>query len=246
MKGSFEIDSTFIAGNYFIKASTKWMMNFTEDDSYVQAFEVIDAQWAENSTPRSLDYEVHLLPEGGHLVDGVPAVVGVKAIDENGFGAKFDGIVRDQRGNQITALTTSDLGMGKFNLTPLANNSYTLTARFQNGREIDYLLPNADREGISLMLTNTAGHSKVLFSISTNELSSAKLKNKPFYALIHSDGTAQRLDFDFQESNSKVFSLDRSSLAKGINVLTVFTEEGKPLLERLFYNQDESLSLIHI
>jgi uncharacterized protein YfaS (alpha-2-macroglobulin family) len=34
--GSIELDSTFVTGNYFLKAGTNWMKNFKENDAFVK------------------------------------------------------------------------------------------------------------------------------------------------------------------------------------------------------------------
>ncbi|MEM7381776.1 MAG: hypothetical protein AAF361_11340, partial [Bacteroidota bacterium] len=244
LKGSIAIDSTYNGGTYYIKASTSWMKNFSEDDSYLQAIQIFDSSFSlPSNTETREEPVVYFLPEGGHLVDGVSAAVGVKAIDSKGVGIPISkGIIEDAKGNQVTQFTSSRLGIGKFTFIPDSKMSYKARIQFMDGQEKEFSLPQIENEGLVLRLTNGPGQSKVVFSVATNETTRSSLAGQTFFALIHSDGIVQRMEFDFKDKPSRVFSLDRDLLPKGINTITVFNERSEPIAERLFFNQAETLA----
>ena len=68
-RGNISIDSTYASGDYFIKASTNWMKNFSEDDSFIQKIQVINGS-VEVRDLADTTYDLQLLPEGGHMVEG--------------------------------------------------------------------------------------------------------------------------------------------------------------------------------
>ncbi|NAS11341.1 hypothetical protein [Poritiphilus flavus] len=242
LKGSIAIDSTYTGGTYYIKATTSWMKNFSEDDSYVQPIQVLDSSYEiPVKTALREESEVHFLPEGGHLVDGVSTVVGVKAIDSRGLGIPIvKGIIEDDMGEQVIQFTSSHLGIGKFIFVPNKKISYKARVKFADGQEKEFSLPEIKDQGLVLRLTNGPGQSKVVFSVATNEATRSLLSGQTFFALIHSDGIVQRMEFDFKDKVSRVFSLDRDLLPKGINTITVFNGRSEPVAERLFYNQAET------
>ena len=42
--GSIKIDSTFTKNTYYIKASTNWMRNFEEDESFIQKIQILGSK----------------------------------------------------------------------------------------------------------------------------------------------------------------------------------------------------------
>ena len=115
-KGSsmFPLDENqYPPGSYYLKASTRYMENFPDDLSYFQPFTIL----GNTKEPRDqkILYDLQLLPEGGHLITGSINSVGVKMIDQDGFGAAFSqGVILDSEGNEITRFQSNKFGMSRF------------------------------------------------------------------------------------------------------------------------------------
>ena len=115
-KGNFLLDSTYKGNTYYIKASTEWMKNFKEDESFIQK---INIKRTINKKAKKLKiaYDTQLLPEGGHLLSDVENVIGVHIKNNNNEGVKIDsGFVLNSKGKRIHSFSTNAFGMGKFRL----------------------------------------------------------------------------------------------------------------------------------
>ena len=62
-QGSIYLDSTFTKENYYIKASTNWMRNFKEDNSFVQKIKVVNNVKSKKNISPSKSYDFQVFPE---------------------------------------------------------------------------------------------------------------------------------------------------------------------------------------
>ncbi|XLS30645.1 hypothetical protein ACJD0Z_07415 [Flavobacteriaceae bacterium M23B6Z8] len=235
--GNIKIDTTYVTGDYYLKANTNWMRNFVEDDSFVQRIQLINEDKIQEEKA-NLNYDLQLLPEGGHLVQDVTGNVGVKLLDNQGRGVSFDtGVLLDRKGNQIIDFKANSFGMSSFTFTPEEKGSYRVEVSLNNGEKIQAALPEVKDKGIVLKVLNTPGAKDVLVSISTNKPTFRVIKSKPYYLLIHKDGESKSSPFVFNESEKEiVLPLTGDFLFKGINTITLFDENRNPIAERMFFN----------
>ncbi len=137
--GSIYLDSTYTQKEYYIKASTRWMKNFKEDNAYYQKISLASSKNNVKTiiTTEKDSFEFKLLPEGGHLVANIINNVGVIIKKANNKGVKIKkGIIRDQNNNIIRQFTTNELGMNNVRLLIKKNKVYTFYATLFNGSEI--------------------------------------------------------------------------------------------------------------
>ncbi len=236
-KGSISIDSTFASGVYYIKASTNWMKNFAENDAFIEKIKIYNGTITKTKVSETSDYDVQFLPEGGNLISGVQNTVGVKAINKYGYGVKIvKGIVRDESGSPISQFEGSVFGLGKFDISPEYKKKYSATLTFENGNEITYSLPESKEEGIGIIVRNSS-EDKVMFVLTANNNTLEKMKDKNFFLLIHRDGIANKINVTFPENSLYApFVLEKKTLQKGLNTITLFDDNENPVLERLFFN----------
>jgi len=238
-RGQIPIDNTYKSGTYYVKATTNWMRNFKEDDSYVQKIKILaqDTIIGENSV--SLDYDVQFLPECGNLVTGVQTYVGVKAIDQFGLGTQdVTGTIKDETGNIIGDFATNRNGLAKVKLTPRQNLTYHAEVKFINGRTRTFLLPRSVAEGIGMSI-EYVNADRILVILGTNVISRKKMDDESFFLLIHRDGLLKKLKVEFPKNKLYTsFLLERKSFQSGMNILTLMDKKGVPILERLFFNSD--------
>ena len=70
VSNSIKVDTTFTENTYIIKASTNWMRNFEEDESFIQKIHIVGNKKTDKKIVNSdSNYDLQLLPEGGHLVE---------------------------------------------------------------------------------------------------------------------------------------------------------------------------------
>ena len=246
LQGQIAIDSSFVDGQYYIKASTSWMKDFKEDDSFVQQFMVLNSELVlENNNP-SEDYDIQFFPESGHWVSNVQSVLGIKMLDENGnAGANMVGIIRNHIGEEIVRFRTNRLGFAKVVMTPFASERYWATVSNPNGKEWRVPLPAIDSLGLVLSNRNIS-EDRILVLVGTNAETKREIGSKPYSILIHRDGLLKSLDVVFKENQLYASHiLDKRELHSGMNILTLIDNRGVPIAERLFFNdkQIKTLSL---
>jgi hypothetical protein len=236
-KGNISIDSTYASGDYFIRASTNWMRNFTEDDSFLQKIQVIN----ESVKVRQLgetNYDLQLLPEGGHLVEGLESIIGVKLIDGDGRGVIFNkGSLVNDHGRTVMDFKGNAFGMASFPVRPL-NGSYNVSIKLGDNRVVTAPLPPVSEKGIALRVVNNYGDNELLIAMATNKKTLKDIRNKKFRLLLHKDGdiaTTRSVAFDNSQKET-LLSINRKLLFPGVNTATLFDEENKPIAERLFFN----------
>lgn len=234
-EGFFELKAgKYPPGEYLIRAGTKYMENFREEAFFSQSISIL----GETGPGVEPEYDLQLLPEGGHLVANVDNSVGVKLINNKGKGVAFkEGRILNSRDEEINTLQSNRFGISKFRFTPTMGEKYTISIKLEDGTTIRKPVPQPDARGI--VMSGTALGDKVLFTIKTNSETFPSLKDQNFLFAIHKDGAMKALDFVFSEIDmSANVTLTQDALYNGVNTITVFNDKFEPLLERLIFNRD--------
>ncbi|QCX40847.1 hypothetical protein FF125_21255 [Aureibaculum algae] len=236
--GNFLVDHKFTPGIYYIKTTTNWMKNFTEDLSHVQMFEIVgNEQEVTKKLSDENKYDLQLLPEGGHIVENVSNTIGFKLINEQGNGVIIKkGTVLDEKENEITTFKSNQFGLGRFTLHAKKDTKYSIHVVLANEKQITKPIEPAKGKGISLKVNATNGDN-VLIALETNSLTLPDLIGKQYDLLIHRDGQLIKVKVDFTADKLKyLISLKKSELLSGINILTLVNENNEPIAERLVFN----------
>ena len=238
LKGNILLDSTYVSGNYYLKVSTNWMRNFKEDDSHIIKIKVLDAINEPVSEIASEDqYDIQFLPEGGNLISDIANNVGVKVLNEKGYGVQVQKIrIVDTDGTLATSLSTSKLGMGCFEFIPKRNITYWAEISLPEGVS-RYKLPISRKTGINVRVYNNSNHNKIGVVFKTNPQTMDNFGDREFYFLVHKDGISEKIPVNFNLSGEAKFFLGRSDLKKGVNMITLFDNTNTPILERMFFNR---------
>lgn len=239
-QGQIFIDSTFDKGLYYIKASTSWMDNFREDDSFISQFEVLKGvKRIKKQSANELD--VQLLPEGGYLVSGVQGTVGVKVLNTLGKGVKnITGILHNSKGDSIATFRTNNLGFSKFEFVPESNDIYTVALYLKSGKRKKAILPKIRQRGIGMSVKRLPLN-RIMILLGTNDTTRLESSSKKYTLLFHRDGLLKQMEAYFPEDENYVsFILEPSSLHPGINIITLIDDKGNPIIERLVFNRQKS------
>ncbi|UII74715.1 hypothetical protein LV716_10600 [Flagellimonas sp. HMM57] len=233
--GSFKIDSTLNPGTYFIKADTKWMKNFEEDAPFVQKVTIVDSDKETESNSLQKDHDLQLLPEGGHLISDTDNMVGLRIVDGNGRGVQIQkGGVYDEENNQLTEVFTNEVGLGRFELLPKKQMTYTLKTVLIDGSIIEKKLPEAKSNGVAMAINNIL-EEKLIVSLNTNNKTFETIKKDSFHLAIHRDGIMTLNSFVF-DSISRNIKISKKNLLPGTNIITLFNQNLEPISERLIFN----------
>ena len=234
--GNFAIDSTYASGDYFLKISTNWMKNFKEDDSYIQKIKIINPQLKGKEIKKTNDkeYDFQFLPEGGHILYGVKNTIGIKAINDSGKGTSSIGSILNSKNEEVASFKSNFLGIGKFSFIPLKGESYKAKITLDNGKKFEKSIEGIKENGIAISVNNI-NSDKTIITLSTNEESFNKIKNKSYKLLLHKDGKVKSIPVTFN-SNKELIAIAVEDLFRGVNTVTLFDDGNRPLLERMFFN----------
>lgn len=114
---------------------------------------------------RNQNIDLQLLPEGGKLVGGLKSTVGFKALGEDGKGMFVSGAVYDSKNNQVAAFSSLYRGMGSFEFTPKAGESYTARLTVPAQTDKIFSLPAVAASGTVLAVSNPEGNDSVTVNV---------------------------------------------------------------------------------
>ncbi|MFY7672691.1 hypothetical protein ACOSP6_16535 [Tenacibaculum sp. MEBiC06402] len=243
-RGNILVDSTFTGDSYYLKASTKWMKNFEDDNAFYQKIKIVSSDKNNKRTIlRETDfYEFKLFPEGGHLVSNTLNNIGILVKNDKNQGVKIaKGIIKDQNDNTVRHFSTNLFGMNSVKLFLKENESYSFHVILENGTELKANLPKPESRGISLIV-NSKDSKKVSINVITNNETLKTIAGKQYRVMIHNTRSFKNYPFKLHENHlNHALLLNKDNFQPGINIVTVFNEEDKPISERLFFVKSEEL-----
>ena len=185
---------------------------------------------AQKRANREFELDVQFLPEGGKLIAGVPNRVAYKALSPDGRSVPVEGTIVDQNGKDIVSFASEHKGMGSFLLLPDTGKQYS--ARLFNDQLIP--LPPVEKEGVTLMVVSKPTADTLVVAV--NASPGVIANQTQFTLLAESRGLPTKEAFNIRMNKSHVLLLiPKENLKSGINRLTLFTADGRPLCERLVY-----------
>ena len=259
-RGSIPLDDELPAGAFSLRAYTNWMRNWGTDYIFTKNLFYINTtatSLAGNSggavgsikpnsknannlnKPEAIDLQ--FMPEGGKLVGGLQSRVGFKAVAANGMGVAVSGKVYNSKKQEVASFKTAHAGMGSFEFTPIAGESY-FAKIFTAGIEPKaYALPRTEAAGVVLKVINDF-ESDVL---KVNLISSETVpKTASYYLVAQSRGVVcygAIAKFTNRQVNSVI---KKDKFPTGIVRLTLFDENLNPVNERItFVNHHDGLNI---
>ncbi len=180
--------------------------------------------------------DVQFFAEGGSLVNGNFSKIAFKAVGADGLGAAIKGAVMDDQNNQVATFSTSNLGMGIFNLKPESGKTYKAQVTYADGSVNTVALPVATTSGYSLSVDNSADD-KIIVKIIPGAVISAAQQTGTMSLIGQMGGVIYYAGQSKPGSKFFTAAIPKSKFPTGIVQLTLFTETGEPLNERLVFIQ---------
>ena len=159
-----------------------------------------------------------------------------KALGSNGLGVNIKGVIVDNLNKQVTKFASTHLGMGQFFVTAENGKSYKAKITYPDGSVNTIDLPAADTKGMALAVNNEKP-GKLSIDINANKPYYLENKNKEINIVIYASGTVKTVKTVL---DNQVIGLDlpANDLKTGIVQVTVFSEAGVPMNERLAFVQN--------
>ncbi|TXE17856.1 hypothetical protein ES692_08125 [Psychroserpens burtonensis] len=242
--GIFKIDSLFKSGNYVFKAYTNWMRNFEEQNFYVQHLKVINPDkhsFIDADDDKYFDLDAQFLPEGGHLLLNAKNTVGVVIKDDYGFGVPYlKGRVLNTNGEEVANFETNSHGISKFKFTPKSRTVYTVELSDEEATTIT--LDIGEPQGVNMSLQDL--NDKVALVFRTNESTLPNIANESFKLAIGNGSQLNVSDIAFKDKTEIKALINLIDFNTGINIITLFNKNNKPVLERLYFKHDGIKSIV--
>lgn len=238
------LDSTFSSGYYTFKAYTNWMRNFDEQNYYTESIRVIDPanETYVEAAEKDSTIDAQFLPESGHILNGIINNIGVVIKDKYGLGiSNLTGEVVDKNNVVLSEFTTNQFGISKFPLLADITNNYRVKLNYKDTNLNFNISESIKANGIILSLKRQKD--KAYLSISTNNSTLQKIKDKRHTLLIHNGDAYELVDIYFNDKTTVTKIIDFNNCPKGTNIITLFNEADQPIAERLFFNH-QGISII--
>ena len=235
--GHFDLDSSFQSGSYYIKASTNWMKNFYEDDSFQQKITIYNGSVSEDLSNLSSVRKIEFTPEGGSLVNDVTNNVAIRVSDEHGYSKPFtSGIIKDQYGYHLTTFTPGKNNIAVVTFSPRATFEYSLEIEYEDGSKQLQKIAPPKKNAVGLAI---ASHSKdkIAITLRLDKKTTTSIINDTLSLLIHRDGMAKKITLRIpKDVNYASYLFDKSQLQQGVNIFSLFHDSKEPIAERIYFN----------
>lgn len=177
------------------------------------------------------EMEITMFPEGGDLVNGLPGRVYFQAKNLMGKPADIEGTIVDGSGATISTFSSFHNGLGRFEITPRADEPYFMVVTKPVGISQKIPLPAAVAEGCSIQAVDDPDdtRSDVRFGVWCTEgrsvVATAVLREKRLGDLA----------VNVEVGEPTVVSLPVPVGSQGAVRFTLFSDELEPIAERLVY-----------
>jgi hypothetical protein len=231
--GTFAIDSLFQPGNYTVRAFTNWMRNF-ENPHYFEASIKIIAPTEKEATAAfaTSTIGVQILPEGGHLVQGVMSTAGISVLDSRGNALNGATIKLLENDVEICEIHLENTGLGRFAFRPVKDKNYTVMVTYNNRTTLTQL-PQIIENG--LLLAVREGKEALFVELNTNAETLSRIKGDNYIIAVNSNNKLKLYDKKIKDLTNLV-ALKLTDLKPGMNQITLFSKDKKVIGQRLYFN----------
>jgi hypothetical protein len=238
--GDYDIPLEFKDENVYVKAYTKWMLNFDSSFLFRKTLEIVQPKTvSKKQVVSGSKTSIQFLPEGGDMIDSIESNIAFKAVHFDGTPATIKGAIFNNKNQQVADIKTVHDGMGRFSLTPKAGETYT--AKWKDDLEFSYetKLPEAKESGAELKITLQPNARSFLIQRSENAAGN-------FQKLYIIATMQQHLVYAAGVDLSNVFitggAIPSDNLPSGVLQITLFDSNWNAIAERVtFINNNEYL-----
>ncbi|MFI5159744.1 MAG: TonB-dependent receptor plug domain-containing protein [Sphingobacteriales bacterium] len=234
--GDFALPDTLQAGSYRVRAFTRYMQNAPEY-FFNKTISIASPRGGAvmAAAQQKAKADMQFFPEGGDMISSLVSKVAFKAIGTNGMGLGAKGIIIDNTSAQVATFVSNKLGMGSFYLLPDEGKTYKAKVTFGDGTQSTIDLPAAAAKGIALQVKDTLGN--VTVEIRCNKAYFQDNQNKDVNLVIYSGGLVSSVNTKLDNRRMGI-NIPKAQFSSGIMQITLFSQEGEPLSERLVFLQN--------
>lgn len=238
--GQLVIPPDLEPGVYSLEAYTDWMKNFDHKQFYREELEIVHPSNDSGVMNKGLIDKVNVFnfyPEGGSVIEGIPAQLGYSAKNKFGDAINIRGRLLNQEGRTVSNIKSEYLGLGSIFIMPKSNEEYRTVIMSDEFQHVDF--PGVKNGGYSVMVNNLKPN-----SIDISVRGTMKLEGKKFYLLVISNGIL--FDRRIGAITRGIFKTEipKPNLPNGITQILLVDDLGKLQCKRLiFLNQPEQANI---
>lgn len=228
VNGVVELPKKMEAGKYYLRAYTRWMLNYGDDNLPVKEV------WVSKSANREDDNSstTIIFSESGSFVAGLEN----KGVISDSNGNPINGAIVDEKGMKVANVTDYGSGLATFTLVPDIGKNYYFEK--SNGEKIKLIQPLA--EGV-LLQANTIEDQKIQIRIGAT----AQLQEGTYYLKGSRAGKEylrSEITFDTEKGFVEL-EIKKEGLPRGLLNLILEDTNGQIRAERPFYVQADDLQV---
>ena len=198
-----------------------FLVDIEENDSLTGLDRKVE--WVNSELPQC---DLHLYPEGGHLVNGIESTVAYEVFGNDGINSE-QSITITADGKPLLTASPEHLGKGTFTLTPHKDVKYRAILK-QGKREKKFDLPDIEEEGTTI---EVAEHEGTYYITTRNNL---KAETGMGCAIVRR-GKVCFYERYLSTDTCMHFAIDSRTLDEGVNRVVIFVNDSIPLAERQFF-----------
>ncbi|HEY8398531.1 MAG TPA: hypothetical protein VIK80_11375 [Flavihumibacter sp.] len=233
---AFDLPASFKDSLVHIRAYTRWMLNFDPNFIYTKTIPILQPRDPQTTAARPAatapQFYLDFFPEGGDLVQGVESRLAFKATDHKGFPIKVSGDIQNSKGAKVASFTSVHNGMGFIDFKPAPGETYKAVWKDPNGKAQTKNLPAAKAKGLVLSADILAGGIQYAIKRKDGEA--------PLYETVQVVAQTQqqmiyRAKVNLAKSAEVKSIIPVDHVPSGIVQITLFTNDNKPLAERIVF-----------
>lgn len=250
--GQFVIERSGLSGYFEIRAFTKWMLAFNNEQYFSRTFPVyrpkqdnkdgdrsittynMDASMKQRPKTKEETLSVRFFPEGGQLVEGITSIVAFKAESKKEGTVSISGVLRTEEGEELTQFNTLHDGMGCLTYTPRKGKKVMAEVTY-HGEKYRFRLPEALSNGYVLNASNR--NKRLDIKILCNELTAT---DTLALFVSHQGRPLVHKVLSFTKSLMERLVIPTEGLPGGVLQLTLLNRSGATLSERFCYVMPEA------
>ncbi len=171
------LPDTISTGVYYLRAYTKWMLNFDERFQYAQPIVIYNPKTDVSFTPDLTKWDFRAVPEGEKLLDGVPAKLAIRFFDleRPTIVAKIKLFDRTEN-TVVEGFSPLDQNVAVCRFTPLFGHTYEAEVTDSFGMTRKQVLPQVVQSGVVLnVLQNDTSIDYLISSVRQPDVRSFRL-----------------------------------------------------------------------
>jgi hypothetical protein len=236
--GQFTLPASLAEDVYYIRAYTQWMRNFDERFFCLKPLYLYNPNSSQSLRAQAAQWKAAAFAEGGTLLDNVPANVAVRLHTTGSLPTRWTGQLLEEGAIEPVAnLSVFNSEIGQVRFIPTAGKNYIIKVQDDAGKSQELILPAVQTSGIALQAGVLNG--KLRYGLLFKDLPAGGMG----YRLMASFNNEPVVMASVARSLSQASGVfDVSQLPAGILQLTLFNERTEPVIERLLFLNQETLS----